>query len=42
MTKVDPNKVIRKDPPMRYPDGDVGNAIVAVIIIAVLLFMFLK
>lgn len=42
MTKVDPNKIIKKDPPMRYGDGDFGNAVlIAIFAIILLLFMIL-
>ena len=38
MTKVDKNKIIRKDPPMRYDDGDVGNFVVIIIFIILILY----
>jgi len=40
MTKVDPNKIIRKDPPMRYDDGDFGNGVLMVIF-AILLLIYI-
>lgn len=38
MTKIDKSKIIRKDPPMRYNDGDVGNFIVIIIFILLILY----
>jgi len=38
MTKVDKNKIIRKDPPMRYDEGDIGNGIVILIFVLLIIY----